>query len=88
MAEPDRQNAHALAREIGYEAARSAAAGPARRSGTLTGTKLIRDLEETEDLSALYLQAGRLIADGIRRRRLEGLVADAARGPSAGSWPP
>lgn len=80
VAERDRQNAHALAREIGYEAALSAAACPARRSGTLTATKLIRDLEETEDLHALYLEAGRLTLDVILRGRLEGLAADEARG--------
>ena len=50
------------------------------RPGTLTATKLIRDLEETEDLSALYRQAGRLTSDGILRGKLEGLAADEARG--------
>ncbi len=80
VAERDRQNAHALAREIGDEAALAAAACPARRPGTLTATKLIQDLEETEDLYALYLEAGRRTSDGILRGRLEGLAADEARG--------
>ena len=80
VAERDRQNARGLAREIGCEAALSAAACPARRPGALTATKLIRDLEETEDLYALYLQAGKLASDEILRRKLEGLAADEARG--------
>ena len=79
MAERDRQNAHALAREIGCGATLSAAACPARRPGTLTATKLIGDLEETDDLYAQYLEAGRLTSDVILRRKLEGLAADEAR---------
>jgi chaperonin GroES len=42
-------------------------------------TKLIRDLEETEDLSTLYRQASRLTSDGILRHKLEGLAAEEAR---------
>jgi hypothetical protein len=80
VAERDRQNAHALAREIGYATTLSAAACPAPRPGTLTATKLIQDLEETEDLYALYLQAGRLTSDGSLRRTVEGRAADEARG--------
>ncbi len=80
VAERDRQNAHALAREIGCGATLAAAAPPARRPGTLTATKLIRDLEETEDLRALYLRAGRLASDMTLRHTLEGLAADEARG--------
>ena len=80
VAERDRQNAHALAREIGCETTLSAAASPARRPGTLTATKLIRDLDETEDLYALYRQAGRLTSDMTLRGKLEGLAADEARG--------
>ncbi len=80
VAERDRQNAHALAREISGGTTMAAAASPARRPGTLTATKLIRDLEETEDLSALYRQASRLTSDGILRSKLEGLAADEARG--------
>ena len=80
VAERDRQNAHALAREIGCETTLAAAASPARRPGTLTATKLIRDLDETEDLYALYRQAGRLTSDMTLRGKLEGLAADEARG--------
>lgn len=80
VAERDRQNAHALAREIGCGTTLAAAASPACRAGTLTATKLIRDLEETEDLRSLYLQAGRLTSDVTLRHRLEGLAADEARG--------
>jgi hypothetical protein len=80
VAERDRQNAHALAREIGCETTLAAAASPARRPGTLTATKLIRDLEETENLDALYRQASRLTSDIILRGKLEGLAADEARG--------
>ncbi|MBI4573863.1 MAG: hypothetical protein HY713_11350 [candidate division NC10 bacterium] len=63
VAERDRQNAQALAREIGCETTLAGSASPARRPGTLTATKLIRDLEEIEDLYALYRQASRLTAD-------------------------
>ena len=80
MAERDRQNAHALAREIGCGATLAAAACPARRPGTLTATKLIGDLEETDDLRAQYLEAGRLTSDGILRGILDKLAADEARG--------
>ncbi len=80
VAERDRRNAHALARAIGCGASLAATASPARRPGTLTATKLGRDLEETEDLHALYLRAGRLASDGILRHTLEGLAADEARG--------
>ena len=80
VAERDRQNAHALAREIGCETTLAAAASPMRRPGTLTATKLIRDLDETEDLYALYRQAGRLTSDMTLRGKLEGLAADEARG--------
>ena len=80
VAERDRQNAHALAREIGCETTLAAAASPARRPGTLTATKLIRDLDEAEDLYALYQQASRLTSDVTLRSKLEGLAADEARG--------
>ena len=80
VAERDRQNAQALANEIGYGSALAGAASPARRPGNLTATKLIRDLEETEDLDALYRQASRLTSNGILRGKLEGLAADEARG--------
>jgi hypothetical protein len=80
LAERDRRNAHAVAREIGRGTTLAAAAAPARRPGTLTATKLIRDLEETEALAALYRQASRLTSDGIHRGKLEGLAAEGARG--------
>ena len=80
MAARDGQNVRALAREIGCGATLPAAASPARRPGTLTATKLIRDLEETEDLHALYVQAGRPAPDMTLRHTLEGLAADEARG--------
>jgi len=80
LAERDREHAHAMAREIRGGATPAPAASPAHRPGTLTATKLIQDLEETEDLYALYVQAGRHTPDGLLRRTLEGLAADAARG--------
>ena len=80
VAERDRRNAQGLAHEIGCETTLEAIASPARRPGTLTATKLIRDLEEIEDLYALYRQASRLTSDGILRRKLEGLAADEPRG--------
>jgi hypothetical protein len=80
VAERDRQNAQALAREIGCETSLAAGASPARRPGRLTATKLIRDLEETEDLSALYRQASRLTSDESLRGKLEELAAEEARG--------
>ena len=77
LAERELQNAHAMAREIGGGAA--LVASPAHRLGTLTATKLIQDLAETEDLYTLYRQARWLTADGILRGRLEGLAAEEAR---------
>jgi len=76
VAERESQNAHALAREIADGAPLAAAASPAPRPGTLTATKLIRDLEETEDLAALYRQARQLTSDGIFRGKLEELAAE------------
>ncbi|HSB73345.1 MAG TPA: hypothetical protein VLT62_28805 [Candidatus Methylomirabilis sp.] len=77
LADRERQNAHAMAREIGGGA--TLAAPPARRPGTLTATKLIQDLAETEDLYTLYRQARWLTADGILRGSLEGLAAEEVR---------
>jgi hypothetical protein len=79
VAERESQNAHALAREIGDGAPLAAAASPAPRPGTLTATKLIRDLDETEDLAALYRQARQLTSDGILRGKLEELAAAEGR---------
>jgi hypothetical protein len=76
MAEQESQNAHALAREIGGGATLATAAGSACRPGTLTATKLIRDLAETENLAALYRQAGQLTSEGSFRGKLEGLSAE------------
>ena len=81
LAERERQNAHAMAREIGGGA--TLAASPAHRPGTLTATKLIQDLAETEDLYTLYRQARWLTADGILRGRLEELAAQEARSSQA-----
>ena len=58
----------------------AAAASPARRPGTLTVTKLIQDLEETENLYALYRQAGRLTSDATLRGKMDEFAADEARG--------
>jgi hypothetical protein len=80
MAEQESQNAHALSRDIGGGATLAVGTGSAPRPGTLTATKLIRDLEETEDLYTLYRQARWLTSDGILRGRLEGLAEDEARG--------
>jgi hypothetical protein len=77
LAERERQNAHAMAREIGDGT--TLAASPARRLGTLTATKLIQDLAEVEDLYTLYRQARWLTSDEILRGRLEGLAAEEAR---------
>jgi hypothetical protein len=51
----------------------------ALRPGTLTATKLIRDLAETENLAALYRQAGQPTSDGTFRGKLEGLSAEEER---------
>jgi hypothetical protein len=75
MAERARQNAHALAREIEGGATLTAAACPPRRLGTLTATKLIRDLAEVEDLYTLYRQARWLTPDTMLRDTLEGMAA-------------
>jgi hypothetical protein len=79
VAERESQNAHALAREIGDGAPLGAAASPACRPGTQTVTKLILDLEETEDLAALYWRASRLTPNVILRGKLEGLAAEEGR---------
>ena len=79
VAERGSQNVHALACEIGDKATLAAAASPPCRPGTQTVTKLIRDLEETEELAALYWQASRLTPNGILRGKLEGLAAEEGR---------
>jgi hypothetical protein len=79
LADRERQNACALAREIVGGANLTAATCPARRSGTLTATKLIQDLGETEDLYALYRQARWLTPDKSFRDRLEGMAAEEDR---------
>jgi len=79
LAEQESQNACALAREIGGGATLVAAASPPRRPGTLTTTKLIQDLAETEGLYALYRQARWLTSDGLLRDKLEGLAAEEDR---------
>ena len=81
LAERERQNAHAMAREIGGGA--TLAASPAHRLGTLTATKLIQDLAETEDLYTLYRQARWLTADKILRDKLEGMAAEEDRSSQA-----
>jgi hypothetical protein len=79
LAEREGQNAHALAREIGGRGNLAAAAGPERRPGTLTATKLIRDLDETEDLYTLYRRARWLTSDGLLRGKLEEMAAEEGR---------
>jgi len=76
VAEREGQNVHALAGEIGDKATLAAAASPVCRPGTQTVTKLIRDLEETEELAALYWQASRNM---ILRGKLEGLAEEEGR---------
>ena len=80
MAERESQNAHGLAREIGGGATMAAAEYTMPRPGTLTATKLIRDLEETEELYTLYRQARWLTSDRILREKLEGLARKEAHG--------
>ncbi len=75
LAEREDRNASALAREIGSGAPPTTAADPERRPGTPTATKLIQDLDETEDLYALYRRAGCLTADGLLRGKLEDMAA-------------
>jgi hypothetical protein len=79
LAERERQNARAMAREIGDVATLTPAACPAYRLGTLTANKLIQDLGEVEDLYTLYRQARWLTPDKILRDTLEGLAAEEAR---------
>jgi len=79
LAERERQNADALAREIGGGAPLTAAACPARRSGTLTATKLIQDLAEVEDLYTLYRQARWLTPDKSLHDTLEGMAVEEDR---------
>jgi hypothetical protein len=79
LAERERQNACALAREIEDGATLTAAPCPARRPGTLTNTKLIQDLAETEDLYRLYRQARWLTPDKILRDTLAAMAAEEDR---------
>jgi hypothetical protein len=79
MAEREGQNAHVLAREIRRGTTLVAAEYTMPRPGTLTATKLIQDLAETENLAAMYWQAGQLTSDGTFRGKLEGLAAEEAR---------
>jgi hypothetical protein len=79
LAEQERQNTYVLEREITGGAIMTAAASPARRPGTLTATKLIQDLAETEDLYTLYRQARWLTPDKSLRDRLEGMAAEEDR---------
>jgi len=77
LAERERQNADAMAREIGGGA--TLAGSPAHRLGTLTATKLIQDLAEIEDLYTLYRQARWLTPDKLLRDKLEGMAAEEDR---------
>ena len=79
LAERELQNAHALAREIEGGATLTAAGCPAHRLGTLTATKLIQDLAETEDLYTLYRQARWLTPDKVLSETLEGMAAEEDR---------
>ncbi len=79
LAEREGRNAHALAREIGGRANLAAAAGPEPRPGTLTATKLIRDLDETEDLYSLYRRARGLASDRLLSGKLEEMAAGEGR---------
>ncbi len=76
MAERESQDAHMVAREIGRGTTFVAAEYTMPRPGTLTATKLIRDLAETENLAALYRQAGQLTSGRTFRGKLEGLSAE------------
>jgi len=77
LAERERRNGHAMAREIGGGA--GLAVPPAHRLGTLTATKLGQDLAEVEELYALYRQARWLTPDTILRDMLEGMAAEEDR---------
>jgi hypothetical protein len=79
LAEQERRNAHAIAREIGNEATLAPTASPAHRPGSLTATKLNQDLVEVEDLYTLYRQARWLTPDKILRDTLEGMAAEEDR---------
>ena len=79
LAERERQNAHALAREITGGATPMGATSPARRPGALTATKLIQDLVEIEELYTLYRQARWLTPNTILRDTLEGMAAEKDR---------
>ena len=79
LAEQESQNAQALAREFEGGTTPPATAFPPRRLGTLTATKLIRDLDETEDLYTLYRRARWLTPDGLLRGKLEEMAAEEGR---------
>jgi hypothetical protein len=79
LAERERQNAHAMAREVGGGASQRATACPERRPGALTATKLIQDLADVEDLHTLYRQAHWLTPDKSLHDTLEGMAAEEDR---------
>jgi hypothetical protein len=79
MAEVESQNASALATGIGWGGALAATVPPVPRSGTLTVSKLIQDLEAIEDMGTLYRQARQLTADALLRGTLDGLAAEEER---------
>ncbi len=83
MAERERRNAHALAREFEGGATVTVAACPAHRLGALTATKLIQDLAEVEELYTLYRQARWLTPDTMLRDTLEGMAAEEDRSAHA-----
>ena len=64
MAEQESQNTHTLAREIGGGATLATAAGPARRPGTLTATKLIRvALQNAASIAGLMVTTECLVTE-------------------------
>jgi hypothetical protein len=77
LAERERQNAQAMAREVGGGA--GLAASPPPRLGTLTATKLGQDLAEVDELYTLYRQARWLTPDKTFRDTLEGMAAEENR---------
>jgi hypothetical protein len=72
-AERETRNAHALTAEIDDGSALIAAA-PASRPGALTATKLGLDLNEIDDLDALYWRACAVTSNPMLRDKLESLA--------------
>lgn len=79
LAASEGQHAETIASAIGGAADFAAIPWPAPRPGRLTATKLVQDLDESDALSTLYRQAGRLCSEPVLQSMLVELAGAQAR---------